>query len=196
MGPIVLCSPFVLAIYQTRSLAHRYFSVLYLNWFIGNDILMIVSYIRRGIVRNKRWIWANIWSHKFSKWLVKLLFESFESQRNPSKAFLVIMKTIFIFNRIKSIIIIVLFVSHVSQLKALSLVTLDGFGTVYKNSDLFVFIFLQQSFDHFWRKVVFCHLVAATLRFFWQSHAIRKSCICTFIFSIVIVIRWAIWFLN
>jgi len=122
MGPVVLCSPFVLAIYQTRSLAHRYFSVLYLNWFIENVIFTIVSYIRRGIGRNKRW--ANIWNHKFSKWLVKLIFESFESQRNPSKAFLVIMKTIFIFYRIKSIIIIVLLVSHVSQLKALSLVTL------------------------------------------------------------------------
>ena len=72
----------------------------------------------------------------------------------------------------------------------------NGFGTVYKNSDLFVFIFLQQSFDHFWRKVVFCHLVTATRRFFWQSHAIGKSCICTFIFTIVIVICWAIGFLK
>ena len=59
-----------------------------------------------------------------------------------------------------------------------------------------MFIFLQQSFDHFWRKVVFCHLVTATRRFFWQSHAIGKSCICTFIFTIVIVICWAIWFLK
>ena len=38
-------------------------------------------------LRFERRILANIWYHKFPKWLVKLLFESFESQRNPSKAF-------------------------------------------------------------------------------------------------------------